>query len=351
MSRDLLGEFGDFQTSATTTNNAFQTSNSNFDDLLGLFSSTTTPQVGAETRAGGGGNNDNNNKTSEAIFNFPNDGGNMTLFSTSPHLPPDDFGDFAVEPLPSSTSFGPFSNSSPPQPPTIIHPSTDPQEEENEEFGIFISTPRVPTPPPTFSLSSTITSHNFLHPPHPPPGLYLLLPVLTSQLLTPTAFLNRLKPLSYPAKQRLLASPRVKEVFVGIILLSHVVARLIASKKIRGRRHKSLNSKNSLKDEREVSECVREYNEILGSLRAVVRGMGVGVVELSGDMEVGIKKGVVEFCWLCGLSPVERVVKLKEDENIEKSRDIDGGERWVGGWGHRSCRNWWDHCGDRFINL
>lgn len=150
---------------------------------------------------------------------------------------------------------------------------------------------------------------------------------------------------------------------MAIVLLSHVVGRLIASKKVRGRRsYKGKiiegNKKNEgMKDEREVSECVREYNEVVGSLRAVVRGMGVAVVELDTDMAVSSntnmnnskgKKKVGEFCWLCGLSPIDRVVKLKEDEVIGSGKDIDGKERWMGGWGHRGCRNWWGGCNSQF---
>ncbi|TGJ62465.1 hypothetical protein EYR41_002444 [Orbilia oligospora] len=462
MSRDLFGEFGDFQSggtttttggggSSTTTNNAFSTAssyatqpnasgNSNFDDLLGLFnspapappsslSSTTTYPASQFNNNNNNNNNNNviinNNKslrpnfqstTSDAIIsgqiftNTHNSNSNSnyhsnpttstTLFTTSPNQNPifddddDDFGDFAVEPLPSTNpTFGPLSNNSPPQKPsipTILHHHPQEQnknhddnnnnEDDDDDFGTFISTPRIPTPPPTFSLSSTITNTNYLHPLHPPPALHALIPLLTTQLLSPSPFLTRLKPLSYPAKQRLLTSVKVKTFFISIIMVSHVVGRIIAGRKIRGRRSykgkgiengsNGSNKKNEgLKDEREVGECVREYNEIVGSLRAVVRGMGVVVVELSGEMSIsstttntlssGNKKGkkgsssntttgITEFCWLCGLSPVDKVVKLKEDESIEVGKDIDGGERWVSGWGHRGCRNWWGECGGRF---
>ncbi|KAF3118900.1 hypothetical protein TWF703_004211 [Orbilia oligospora] len=466
MSRDLFGEFGDFQSggtttttgggggSSTTTNNAFSTAssyatqpnasgNSNFDDLLGLFNSpapppsslsSTTTYPASQFNNNNNNNNDNNNviinnnkslhpnfqsTTSEAIIsgqiftNTHNSNSNSnyhsnptastTLFTTSPNQNPifddddddDDFGDFAVEPLPSTNpTFGPLSNNSPPQKPsipTILHPqeqnknhddNNNNNDDDDDDFGTFISTPRIPTPPPTFSLSSTITNTNYLHPLHPPPALHALLPLLTTQLLSPSPFLTRLKPLSYPAKQRLLTSVKVKTFFISIIMVSHVVGRIIAGRKIRGRRSykgkgiengsNGNNKKNEgLKDEREVGECVREYNEIVGSLRAVVRGMGVVVVELSGEMSIsstntststlssGNKKGkkgsssntttgITEFCWLCGLSPVDKVVKLKEDESIEVGKDIDGGERWVSGWGHRGCRNWWGECGGRF---
>ncbi|KAF3308850.1 hypothetical protein TWF173_000659 [Orbilia oligospora] len=458
MSRDLFGEFGDFQSGgtttstggggSTTTNNAFSTAspyatqsnasgNSNFDDLLGLFnspapvSSTTYPPPSQVNNINNSNivNNNNNNKslhsnfqstTSEAIvsnqsftnthnsnsnynsnYNYNSNPTSTTLFTTSPNQNPifdndndddDDFGDFAVEPLPSTNpTFGPLSNNSPPQKPsipTIHHPQIHPQEQkddnnnnDDDDFGTFISTPRIPTPPPTFSLSSTITNTNYLHPLHPPPALHALLPLLTTQLLSPSPFLTRLKPLSYPAKQRLLTSIKVKTFFISIVMVSHVVGRIIAGRKVRGRRsykgkgiesngsNNGNNKKNEgLKDEREVGECVREYNEIVGSLRAVVRGMGVVVVELSGEMSIsspststlssGNKKGkkggsntttgTTEFCWLCGLSPVDKVVKLKEDESIEVGKDIDGGERWVSGWGHRGCRNWWGECGGRF---
>ncbi|KAK6497109.1 hypothetical protein TWF506_004584 [Arthrobotrys conoides] len=394
MSRDLFGEFGDFQSGggggggSTTSNNTFATStyppsnsqptsNSNFDDLLGLFNSSPQPQVNNNYNNYNNNNNNNNFKqpfqstTSETTISgqlFTNDH-TTTLFTSSPHQNPlyetdldDDFGDFAVEPLPSTNpTFGPLSNNSPPlkpsQPiPTILHPSSsqkegeDVNDDDDDDFGTFISTPRIPTPPPTFSLSSTITNSNHLHPSHPPPPLHTLLPTLTTHLLSPLPFLTRLKPLSYPAKQRLLTSPKVKKFFIAIIMISHVVGRLIASKKIRGRRsYKGRsgiegNKRNEgLKDEREVVECVREYNEIVGSLRAVVRGMGVVVVELSGDMGISTsssttnnskkgKKGNVnngEFCWLCGLSPIDKVLKLKEDETIESGKDIDGGEKWI----------------------
>ncbi|KAK6514503.1 hypothetical protein TWF281_004701 [Arthrobotrys megalospora] len=444
MSRDLLGEFGDFQSSSSSStagnninagasnNNAFSypstavsmggtgtggsKSSQNFDDLLGLFGSSNTSTVGTNNAS----MNMNMNPTksydafsslrpplkatsSEAIFSPQpsssyNNNQSTTLFSASPHQTAvtddsfdDDFGDFAEEPLPSSNpSFGPFSNSSSSPPlkpsnttsigiPSLIQPE-DNNNKEDDDFGTFISTPRVPTPPPQFSLSSTITTQNHLHPPHPPPQLSSLLPLLTTHLLTPLPFLTRLKPLSYPAKQRLLStfSPKLKPFFTSIILISHVAGRLIASKKLRGRRlYKGSSSLKSskmemMKDEREVAECVREYSQILGSLRAVGGGMGLVVAELGVDMAVttispsttnnnssnskgGKKKNISisggEFCWLCGLGPLDRVTKLKEDgEGVSsiEGKDVDGKERWSSGWGHRGCRNWWDEYGSHF---
>ncbi|KAK6329906.1 hypothetical protein TWF718_003333 [Orbilia javanica] len=428
MSRDLLGEFGDFQSGGNSGNNGSNTTFStpsyshshhhhhhqssgqdqqgggNINDLLGLFGSSPAPAPAPPS------NNNINISNNVNYNNYNNNVNNQstTLFSTSPNHTAydfnndaafdDDFGDFAVEPLPSTNpTFGPFSNSSPPLKPTSTLPPSSSsyylqkpeilkkniEIQEDEDFGTFISTPRVPTPPPTFSLSSTITNSNYSHPSHPPPPLHTLLPFLTTQLLTPLPFLTRLKPLSYPAKQRLLTSPKVKNYFMAVILISHVVGRIIAGKKARARRSykgvKSIDGGNGkkndgLKDDREVAECVREYNEIVGSLRAVVRGMGVVVVELSIDMAISTststaasasgnagkggnlkkKKTVAnataaagEFCWLCGLSPLDKVVKLKEDE-IQLGRDIDGKEKWTAGWGHRGCKNWWDECGGRF---
>ncbi|EPS39562.1 hypothetical protein H072_6610 [Dactylellina haptotyla CBS 200.50] len=358
-----------------------------------------------------------------------------TLFSASPQQNPvvdddfDDFGDFAEEPLPSSNpTFGPFSNVSSSSPTSTLSlnqprpaPSSslfelqqpEPQKPQltvsspDDDFGQFIYTPRVPTPPPqqpSFSLSSTLTNPNHSHPSHPPPPLHRLLPLLTTQLLSPLPFLTRLKPLSYPAKQRLLSSstadPRIKASFTGIILTAHVTGRLIASKRIRPRRNypkprssspslASTSKSDTLKDDREISECVREYSDILGSLRAVVRGMGLVVPEFSVDMPVQttpsssasskpssggksnsaagrrsnsntppVSTAKDEFCWLCGLGPLDRITKLKEDgvgdgvtASVGDGKDIDGKKRWVAGWGHRSCRNWWEGCGSKEIKI
>ncbi|KAK6360850.1 hypothetical protein TWF730_006966 [Orbilia blumenaviensis] len=372
MSRDLLGEFGDFQSNTT---NPVPTS---------TYPSTFTTAVGG---GGGGGYNDllglfgpapvTDNTTTSAST-----GDSTTLFTASPHHAAisnfgdddddDDFGDFAVEPLPSSNpSYGPFSNTSPTLKPSLTNPPSTIKkdaEEEDEEFGGFIYTPRIPTPPPTqpaFSLSTTLTSPNHLHPSNPPqpPAIHKLLPLLTTHLLSPQQFLTRLKPLSYPAKQRLLNSVKVKEAFRAVILVSYVVARVIAGKKVRGRRNyggKVLSPSSSnaiggggkgeaMKDEREIAECVREYNEILGSLRAVARGIaGVAVIDLGVEMAVssssvsvgkkgGLGAGKGEFCWLCGLLSTDRVVKLKEggDDGFE------GVAEWVVGWGHRGCWLWW----------
>ncbi|KAF3917171.1 hypothetical protein ABW20_dc0102280 [Dactylellina cionopaga] len=470
MSRDLLGEFGDFSSAAPpTSNNTFSqfssapshSSSQNFDDLLGLFdskaanNSTTNPQsppaaapsFQSSTSQASPFTNQYNAQpqyhsdffssalqpprpplqaaSSEAIIAglvsskpATPQTSSTTLFSTSPQHhavfdadADDDFGEFAEEPLPSfNPSFGPFTDSSPsePQKSKALSPTPQVSISQEDDFGQFIYTPRVPTPPPqqpAFSLSSTITNPNHSHPPNPPPPLHRLLPVLTTQLLSPLPFLTRLKPLSYPAKQRLLSaassqplsSPsssdtRVKDFFTSVILTTHVAGRLIASKRIRARRpYKSkpgaatvlaTSKSDVMKDDREVSECVREYGDIVGSLRAVVRSMGLVVPELSVDMQVqsftpssssrsspalggkGGRKGnnvtpasiaKDEFCWLCGLGATDKVNKLKEDGGdgitaaLENGKDINGKERWVAGWGHRSCKNWWEGFGAREV--
>ncbi|KAF3934459.1 hypothetical protein ABW19_dt0201470 [Dactylella cylindrospora] len=485
MSRDLFGDFGDFQSSTgPTSNNTFSSSafpsfpataaraqppsgsgnarpkSQNFDDLLGLFDSKPAapsglssmssfqqpaPSFSNQSAARPQYQSDFFSTTqsqsqslqaprpplqaasSQAIISgtslfdtkpSTSQPSSTTLFSASPQQNPaddDDFGDFAEEPLPSSNpTFGPFSNytSSPPRqqvqpappvsnilllsnPPPEPEPKQQQQQQKSPEddFGNFIFTPRIPTPPPQstpFNLSTSITNPNHSHPPHPPPHLHQLLPILTTTLLSPLPFLNRLKPLSYPAKQRLLSSsPRVKSFFTGVIYTAHVTGRLIASKKIRPRRtYKSPSSSNAagklattsrtdaMKDEREIAECVREYGEIVGSLRAVVRGMGLVVPEIMGEMPVtsaavvpagkngsggggGGKKGQSssgkdEFCWLCGLGPLDRVSKLKE-EGLDGVEALGGGKKeeewWVGGWGHRSCRNWWEGCGKGEVKM
>ncbi|KAK6525443.1 hypothetical protein TWF694_005580 [Orbilia ellipsospora] len=444
MSQDLFADFG----AAPPPTSSAAPPKSNFNDLLGLFdsssSSTLRPPIQASSSEAiisnsfSNTNHSRNNSNSNLSINQSRQPSNAsTLFSASPHHhatiihdnpehdnDDDDFGDFAEEPLPSSNpAFGPFSNysSSPPsvkqqQPPqsfsllelqspqtpttnNITNINKPPENSNNDEddFGQFIYTPRIPTPPPKqqpFSLSTTLQNPNHSHPAFPPPQLHSLLPLLTTQLLSPLPFLTRLKPLSYPAKQRILSSSsstdptanKVKSSFTGIILTAHVTGRLIASKKIRPKRQYKSSSKSpspkpsttttrtatpvstlgsistkqdSLKDDREISECIREYSEIIGSLRAVVQRMGLPVPELSHDMPITststkgpssnltVKSGD-EFCWLCGLAPTDRIAKLKEDGGggtvesaVNGDKDVNGLERWVGGWGHRSCRNWW----------
>ncbi|KAJ6258374.1 hypothetical protein Dda_6414 [Drechslerella dactyloides] len=440
MSRDLFGDFGDFQNATPTSNNAFapapafpvtastpgaRPKSQNFSDLLGLFDAkpASAPSyqpaqhvpTGLQSGMPGGMQSGlmaprppMQAASSEAIISglaFKSstpEPSSTTLFTTSPQQnavnddDDDDFGDFAEEPLPSANpTFGPFTNlsSSPPpkpsappplpsadlaslagpqspQPSNPINPSTD-----TDDFGQFIYTPRIPTPPPqqpAFSLSSNLTNPNHLHPSQPPPPLHALLPLLTTHLLSPLPFLTRLKPLSYPAKQRLLSTnTRVKSYFTSLLLTAHVAGRLIASKRVRARRpYKSPNSSTSLsrpsktslaKDDREIAECVREYADLVGSLRAVVRGMGLQVPDLSLDMPLSASPpaaavaskrkpgsspaGKDEFCWLCGLSPLDKIPKLKEDDGVlSDDTDITGKSRWTPGWGHRSCKNWWDAC-------
>ncbi|KAK6331159.1 hypothetical protein TWF696_003227 [Orbilia brochopaga] len=429
MSRDLFGDFGDFQAAASTTSNntfapAFPVAAStattrpklqNFSDILGLFDAkpASTPPYPPAQHAPSGLQSGLmaprpplQAASSEAIISglgFKSSTpqpSSTTLFTTSPQQnavvdDDDDFGDFAEEPLPSANpTFGPFTNSSsspplkpsaPPPPPSadlaaLVAPQSPPPSNpinpsaDTDDFGQFIYTPRIPTPPPqqpAFSLSSHLTNPNHLHPSHPPPPLHALLPLLTTHLLSPLPFLTRLKPLSYPAKQRLLSTDtRVKSYFTSLLLTAHVAGRLIASKRIRARRpYKSSNasalsrpSKTSLaKDDREIAECVREYADLVGSLRAVVRGMGLQVPDLALDMPVSSSPTIAptttskrksntpagkdEFCWLCGLSPLDKIPKIKEDDGaLGDDTDITGKPRWTPGWGHRSCKNWWDAC-------
>ncbi|KAF3924092.1 hypothetical protein ABW21_db0200609 [Orbilia brochopaga] len=346
MSRDLFGDFGDFQAASTTSNNTFaaptRPKSQNFSDLLGLFDAkpaSTTQYPGVQHAPSGVHASLQSGlaaprpslqaASSEAIisslaFKSTTPQPSTTLFTTSPQLhavgdDDDDFGDFAEEPLPSGNpTFGPFTNYSASPPPQ----------------------PSAPPPPPSADLAALAS-------PQSPP----------------------------PSNTRLLSTDtRVKAYFTSLLLTAHVAGRLIASKRIRARRpYKSSNiassalsrpSKTSLaKDDREIAECVREYADLVGSLRAVVRGMGLQVPDLSLDMPISTSTattttnasnnkrktnnipGKDEFCWLCGLSPLDKILKIKEDDGaLGDDTDITGKQRWTAGWGHRSCKNWWDAC-------
>ena len=107
-----------------------------------------------------------------------------------------------------------------------------------------------------------------------------------------------------------------------------------------------------MKDEQEVREAVRVWEETVGGLKAAVVGSGMAVPELEVDMDVTggkIVKKAEEWCWLCCLGRAEVVGKLKEvgygKDGLEGKGVHDG--QWSAGWGHRSCRNFWEHDGGK----
>lgn len=104
------------------------------------------------------------------------------------------------------------------------------------------------------------------------------------------------------------------------------------------------------RENREAMEVVRVWKEQVGRLKSAVATANSSnhdilshmvVPEIGEVMHVNTLKGAMtdaKACLLCGLKREERIAKVDIDELIEDSF----GEWWIGYWGHRDCRNFWE---------
>lgn len=154
--------------------------------------------------------------------------------------------------------------------------------------------------------------------------------------LPQTHLLNKLKGVPYPVRKRILADAQTKEFLEGICELGRVAGRIMSGRKRRIKRtipgaeggktaHWELQ-----KEEREVKECTRTWNEEAGRLRAA---LGKAVPELNDQPWRGGGPG--KRCRLCCLGKEEVLGILREQ--------TDRLGWWDGDWGgHGGCRGFWE---------
>ncbi|PHH68957.1 hypothetical protein CDD80_7115 [Ophiocordyceps camponoti-rufipedis] len=164
-------------------------------------------------------------------------------------------------------------------------------------------------------------------------------------------------------KQKILEKPKAAQFLESYILLGCTAARVLAGRKHRWHRDKTLAKSMSLsaggskgmklagvdksqsaREDREATEVVTSWREHVGRLRTAVAAANSGsgtklrVPELSDKMQIQTAKMVPtapSACVICGMRRDERVAKV--DFEVEDSF----GEWWVDHWGHRACKNFW----------
>ncbi|KAL9618928.1 MAG: hypothetical protein Q9160_006392 [Pyrenula sp. 1 TL-2023] len=272
--------------------------------------------------------------------------------STDPTEPveEDDWGDFSQAPAP------------PPQPrndqdpPPQLNP--EPQDEdEDEAWEPFDTSDQSPPPkhPPTPAPPTS-----------PPPSLLLSLlpPIFTSlhaslpSLQTPSpssispSDLRTLIPLSHATAHRLISGRLLRWKRDTHLSQSMRIGPSTRTSTLGGKsggmKLSSLDKTESRREEREVAEVVEAWRGGAWGFNSFLkregkgRGRGlVGLREEGGRVRVlegeGVRREKRE-CALCGLRREERVEGVDDQEGGE---DVFG-EWWVGYWGHRECREWWE---------
>lgn len=234
-----------------------------------------------------------------------------------------------------------FSSRAPaPRPPTAPPVSFD-----DDDFGDFVSTLSSDPPPRRasyirqMSLSSISQLHHpTVSPSAPIPPVAVLLTLFPPLFILPSsALLNKLTPLPFPLRQRVLAHPSTRRFLLGICEFGRVCGRIIAG---RLRRRKRVigkaNPHDTAREEREVKEIVRIWGENVGRLKAALNGPVPDLGEQALAVAQGGKGGL--GCRLCG---------LEEREVVEGLKEVRHGERWWDwGWGgHGSCKAFWEKHG------
>lgn len=175
-----------------------------------------------------------------------------------------------------------------------------------------------------------------------PPVAVLLTAFPPLFLLPQTCLLNKLTPLPFPLRQRVLADVKTKVFLEGVCELGRVAGRIIAGRKRRKAVLRNRNGGMALggnagweqqKEEREVKETCRLWADGAGRLKAA---MGKGVPEI---MDEGARGGsAVGGCRLCVLGEAEVVHSLRER--------TEGSGWWDTAWGgHAGCRGFWEKHG------
>ncbi|KAL3425973.1 hypothetical protein PVAG01_02765 [Phlyctema vagabunda] len=205
----------------------------------------------------------------------------------------------------------------------------------------------------------------------PPPSLLLtLFPPLFN--LPQSKLFQPVSDQPFSLKNRIMSDPGTVRFLRAYILIATVAARIIAGRKLRWKRDNHLSQamkigpasakgKGGMKltgvdkaemtrENREASEVVRIWKEQLGRLKSAVAAANssnhdilshIAIPEIGEVMHVNTLKGAmtdVKACLVCGLKREERVTNVDIDELIEDSF----GEWWIGYWGHRDCRNFWE---------
>ncbi|KAI9785203.1 MAG: hypothetical protein M1839_000841 [Geoglossum umbratile] len=209
----------------------------------------------------------------------------------------------------------------------------------------------------------------------PPPSILLsLFPPLFN--LPQSSLLGSLSTRSPSVKSLILTNPSTITFLKAYLALATVAAHIIAGRKNRWKRDTHLAQGTKIgpaarggggmkltgidrtetrKEDREVAEVVRAWKEQLGPFRSVLMAVASAnntegakgvplprIPEISSSLTIrpvpesqgGIK--APQHCALCGLHRDERVDKV--DIDVQDSF----GEFWVGFWGHRTCRNFWE---------
>ncbi|KAG9190834.1 hypothetical protein G6011_08922 [Alternaria panax] len=214
------------------------------------------------------------------------------------------------------------------------------------------------TPAPVLSLTVQDPQPGELPPTNvPPPGVLLsLFPSLFAEaqekLFKPMAA----QPL--PMRNKLLAEPATIAYLQGYLILANVAAHVIAGRKLRWKRDQHLSQGmrigpassratsgmkltgidkgENMKEEREVSDVVRNWKEQVGRLRHVVSGANqikAGTLDRGPDLQETMpvrtlkqSEGGVparQPCMLCGLKREERVTAA------DLATDDSFGEWWI----------------------
>lgn len=206
----------------------------------------------------------------------------------------------------------------------------------------------------------------------PPPSVLLsMFPPLLN--LPQSSLFQAVANQPFSLKNRIMSDPATIDFLRAYILLSKVLAHLIAGRKLRWKRDNHLSQAmkigpaaaggkggmkltgvdktESVREDREASDLVRIWKEQIGRLRSAVAIANSSIQDVSAHLaipeisETMIVKSVSmaeggltapKSCILCGLKREERVSKV--DNEIEDSF----GEWWVEHWGHRTCRNFWE---------
>lgn len=215
-------------------------------------------------------------------------------------------------------------------------------DDDDDEFGDFISTPTA-TPPPSSSRANPKLLPN---PPRAPvvpetlpvPPVALLLTLFPPLFSLPsTALMNRLTPLSFAVRQRALATPEVRRFLAAVSEMGRVCGRIIAGRQ--RRRKRAIGRGGSTQhevqqEEREVKEVIRLWQENSGRLKAAMKE---AVPELPEEAWRGPGTGGVR-CRLCGLEESELIPGLKENRANPRW--------WDWGWGgHGTCKAFWERHG------
>lgn len=198
----------------------------------------------------------------------------------------------------------------------------------------------------------------------PPPALLLsIFPTLIEGCQT--KLLKPLAAVSQTDRDIILSGSDVHDFLHSYLVISTVLARIIAGRRLRWKRDTllaqsmcigqagakttgmklaSLDKSEDTREEREVINVVRLWKLQAGKLRTtlIAAGISATVPEIAETLPVRTgqaSEGAItapKQCALCAIKRDERVHKT--DSDVQDSF----GEYWIEHWGHRSCKDFWD---------